>query len=83
MKQKKREVIQSSFNMMDEFEKELWQWATKSEHGAPSLFIKRLIVQERESQNSKNKVVKRFAEVVEYVEPVIMDENKAAAKGFL
>jgi len=82
MIEKKREVIQSSFSMLDEFEKDLWEWATKPEHGAPSLFIKRLIVQERERQTSKSIVVEGFAEIVEY-EPVDVDENKKAAKGFL
>ena len=83
MNEKKREVIQSSFSMLDEFEKDLWEWATKPEHGAPSLFIKRLIVQERERQTSKSIVVEGFPEVVEYVEPVDVDENKKAAKGFI
>ena len=83
MSEKKREVMQSSFSMVDEFERDLWEWATKPEHGAPSLFIKRLIVQERERQTSKSIVVEKFAELVEYVEPVNVDENKAAAKGFL
>lgn len=83
MIEKKREVIQSSFSMLDQYERELWEWATKPEHGAPSLFIKRLIVQERERQTSKSIVVERYVEAVEYVEPLLVDENKAAAKGFI
>ena len=83
MSEKKREVIQSSFSMVDEYEKGLWEFATKPEHGAPSQYVKRLIAQDRERQASKGVVVERFAEVVEYVEPVNVDENKAAAKGFI
>lgn len=72
-KEKKSEVLQSSFSMVDEFERDLWEWATKPEHGAPSLFIKWLIVQERERQTSKKIVVERLAEVDEYVEHLLVD----------
>ena len=83
MKQKKREVIQSSFNMLDEYERELWEWATKSEHGSHSQYVKRLIAQDRERHTSNNVVIERFAKLIDYVEPVDVNENKEAAKGFI
>lgn len=78
MSEKKREIGQTSFSMLDEFEKELWEWANRKEHGKFSPFVKRILVQERERQNSGIKVVEHSR-----ADFVNVDEDREAAKGFM
>ncbi|WP_438310740.1 hypothetical protein [Sporosarcina sp. FA9] len=85
MSKNKRVVGQVSFSKVDRFEKELWEWATKEEHGEFSPFIKRVLVEarERERKYSMIKVVEGKMGIVEYADPVNVNEDKEAAKGFL
>ena len=44
---KERHIGQVSFNLLDEYEKDLWEYATKKQHGKFSQYVKRLIEQDR------------------------------------
>lgn len=75
MSEKKREVGQVSFSMIDSYEKGLWDHSAKQ--GAFSKYVKRLI--DRDINNS-DYPVNLIGEVIPLSNK---NEDKEAAKGFL
>ncbi|MDW0112149.1 hypothetical protein QT711_03060 [Sporosarcina saromensis] len=75
---KSREICPVSFNLKDEYERELFEFAKQPENGRFSLFIKRLIAEERS---------RREAPIIPQAPVQVMkvdhEDNKQAAKGFL
>lgn len=71
---KERHIGQVSFNLFDEYEKGLWDFANQKEHGRFSQYIKRLIEKDRSG----------YGRVIPIAGPQqVVYEDKTAAQGFL
>lgn len=71
---KDRHIGQVSFNLMDGYEKELFKYAYKEEHGEFSKYVKRLIERDREG---------RIAHALPKIQKEFIEEDVCAANTFL
>lgn len=78
-----RKIKSTSFNVNDEFEKELLLYVEQKENGNFSRYIKRLIVKDRDSENIVYMPVNNGTIPFSPVENREQDEDIEAMEGFL